>query len=137
MLAIAALLITLDGGDHDRQPHQGPVGRLPRPQACGPGQQSVPDSPDATITSGHYAVFDGYWDSVNKTLNLNLCPPGDRRQAFVLYPHDDVPAGADQVLWDSNDASDTGIDIDPGQYLHPRWAFTRPGTYRFQVHVNG
>ncbi len=35
----------------------------------------MPDDPDATITEGHYAVFDGYWDSTDKTLNLNLCPP--------------------------------------------------------------
>ena len=43
------------------------------PQPCGP--DDVPDNPDATITQGHYAVFDGYWDSTKKTLNLNLCPP--------------------------------------------------------------
>ena len=35
----------------------------------------MPDDPDATITSGHYAVFDGYWDFDDKTLELNLCPP--------------------------------------------------------------
>lgn len=63
--------------------------------------------------------------------------PADRGQAFVFYPHDDVPTGEGQVLWSSDDAADTGIDIDPGEYLHPRWAFTQPGTYRFQVHVNG
>ena len=47
----------------------------PEPKPCGPGQHDVPDSPDATITSGHYGVFDGYWDFTNKTLELNLCPP--------------------------------------------------------------
>ena len=45
------------------------------PQPCGPNQKDVPENPDATITEGHYAVFDGYWDSKSETLNLNLCPP--------------------------------------------------------------
>ena len=63
--------------------------------------------------------------------------PADRGQAFVFYPHDDVPAGEEQVLWGTHDATDTGINIAPGEYLHPRWAFTQPGTYRIQAHVNG
>ncbi len=63
--------------------------------------------------------------------------PADRGQVFVFYPHDDVPTGEEQVLWSSYDAADTGIDIAPSEYVHPRWAFTQPGTYRFQVHVNG
>ena len=63
--------------------------------------------------------------------------PQDRGQAFVFYKYDDVPLGEEQVLWGTRDPSDTGIDIAPGEYLHPRWAFTQPGTYRFQVHVNG
>lgn len=46
------------------------------PIPCGPGGLQTSDTPDATVTEGHYAVFDGYWDSNDKTLNLNLCPPG-------------------------------------------------------------
>ena len=61
----------------------------------------------------------------------------DRGQAFVFYKYDDVPTGEKQVLWGTHNAADTGIDIDAGEYLHPRWAFTQPGTYQFQVHVNG
>ena len=63
--------------------------------------------------------------------------PADRGQVFVFYPHDDVPAGEEQVLWSSYDAANTGIDIGPSKYVHPRWAFTQPGTYRIQAHVNG
>ena len=63
--------------------------------------------------------------------------PADRGQVFVFLKYDDVPEGGKQVLWSSDDAADTGIDIDPGEYVHPRWAFTQPGTYQFQVHVNG
>ena len=53
---------------------------VPTPQPCGPGQPDAPDNPDATITQGHYAVFDGYWDSSSETLNLNLCPPAVERR---------------------------------------------------------
>lgn len=45
------------------------------PQPCGPGQKHVPSNPDAIISEGHYAVFDGYWDSKDETLEVNLCPP--------------------------------------------------------------
>ena len=57
------------------------------PQPCGPGQM-FPDEPSgnavAQITTGHYALFDGYWhsepdanddDPNARTLNNNLCPP--------------------------------------------------------------
>ena len=49
--------------------------QTPTPQPCGPGQADVSDTPDAIISEGHYGVFDGYWNSVDKTLQLNLCPP--------------------------------------------------------------
>lgn len=45
------------------------------PKPCGPGANSVPDSPDPEISDGHHAVFDAYWDTGTKTLNNNLCPP--------------------------------------------------------------
>lgn len=80
------------------------------------------------------------WDSIDFEME-SVREPGiaaaDRGQAFVFYKHDDVPTGEEQVLWGTHDAADTGIDIVPSEYLHPRWAFTQPGTYRFQVHVNG
>ena len=66
--------------------------------------------------------------------------PADRGEAFVFHPREEdagQPVVATEVLWGTDDPTDTGIDIDPGEYLHPRWAFTQPGTYRFQVHVNG
>ena len=72
VLAIAALVVALLAVAMTAGPTQAQAS--PDPKPCGPGQDPVPDSPDETITSGHYAVFDGYWAD-NKTLNLNLCPP--------------------------------------------------------------
>ena len=68
-LAIALLAVSMTVGSAQAQtpPYD--------PAPCGPGQLPVPDSPDATITEGHYGVFEGYWDKRGKTLNLNLCPP--------------------------------------------------------------
>lgn len=60
------------GGD----PGSGPdaTSTPPPPTPCGPN--SRPDDDTAqSITEGHYAVFDGYWDLTERTLNLNLCPP--------------------------------------------------------------
>ena len=47
---------------------------------CGPGAADPPANPTAVINSGHFALFDVYWDNTNdatsgKTLNGNLCPP--------------------------------------------------------------
>ena len=47
---------------------------------CGPGAADPPANPTAVINSGHFALFDIYWDNTDqatsgKTLNNNLCPP--------------------------------------------------------------
>ena len=47
---------------------------------CGPGGAAAPANPTAVINSGHFAMFDLYWDNTTqatsgKTLNNNLCPP--------------------------------------------------------------
>ena len=74
-LAMAALLIALLAVTMTAGPTMAQTDPYPDPKPCGPGQEDVPESPDATITEGHYAVFDGYWDFEKETLELNLCPP--------------------------------------------------------------
>ena len=64
---IALLMVTIAAGTAHAQ--------TPDPKPCGPGAQNTPDNPDATITKGHFAIFDGYWNKTDKTLELNLCPP--------------------------------------------------------------
>ncbi len=67
------------------------------PQLCGPGQDNFPANPDEVVSSGHYALFDGYWEAVpglgdeptTGTLNDNLCPPA--------ATHTDVSTGRGQT----------------------------------------
>ena len=75
VLAMAALLIALLAVTMTAGPTMAQTDPNPNPPPCGPGQQDAPDNPAAIVSTGHYAVFDGYWDSGTKTLNLNLCPP--------------------------------------------------------------
>ena len=75
VLAMAALLIALLAVTITAGPTMAQTDPNPNPPPCGPGQANVPDNPAETVSSGHYAVFDGYWYSGTKTLNLNLCPP--------------------------------------------------------------
>ena len=77
----------------------------PTPLPCGPGALPTPGTPDETITEGHYAVFDGYWDSSDrgKTLELNLCPPG------VEHTEQEDPFGGDPVEVSTRTASNVDI----------------------------
>ena len=50
---------------------QAPTG----PKPCGPNEQAPPENADATVSRGHYAIFDGYWDDDDNVLRPNLCPP--------------------------------------------------------------
>ncbi len=80
MLAMAALVITLLVVNFAAGPAQAQESTTP-PKPCGPGANSVPDSPDPEISDGHHAVFDAYWWPLKEgvdgsgTLNNNLCPP--------------------------------------------------------------
>ena len=60
------------------------------PQPCGPGQQDPPEDPDPTVSRGHYAVFDGYWDSSSNTLNPNLCPPSVVHMLVTTHKNPDT-----------------------------------------------
>ncbi len=71
-LAIAMVAVAVVAGAAQAQT---PDGSFPDPKPCGPGAEAVPENPDATISEGHFAVFDGYWNNTDKTLELNLCPP--------------------------------------------------------------
>ncbi len=71
-LAIALVAVAVVAGAAQAQTPGKP---FPDPKPCGPGAEAVPSPADATISEGHFAVFDGYWNSTDKTLELNLCPP--------------------------------------------------------------
>ena len=73
VLAIAALAIVLAWVAITAGPTMAQTDPYDDPKPCGPDQ--VPGNPDEIVTSGHYAVFDAYWDTGKQTLNNNLCPP--------------------------------------------------------------
>ena len=98
---MAALVITLLAVAMTASPTMAQTPTPPQP--CGPGALQAPDTPDETITEGHYAVFDGYWDSNGKTLNLNLCPPG--------VEHTIVPGGRGKPDVEVSTRTTSNVDI--------------------------
>lgn len=69
-IVVAVALIADNSGSAQAQ-----SGGYADPKPCGPNQKDPPENPDATVSRGHYAIFDGYWDFREETLNPNLCPP--------------------------------------------------------------
>ena len=65
--------------------------------------------------------------------------PADEGEAFVFYPHDDIPTGDedDQVTWRTDNADQNELLVAPGTYEYRQWGFTKPGTYVFSVHAKG
>ena len=62
----------------------------------------------------------------------------DRGAVFVFETYADLPdTEKGRATWKTTDADDNELLITPGDYTHRNWAFTKPGTYRFQVHVKG
>ncbi len=244
-MIIAVLVITLLAAGlpaHGQGPGDdtAPGPQQTEPEACG-------DNPAEVISSGHYAVFDVYWDYDNRTLNNNPCPPSamhqddgfgnettirtasdanigqtifhvpfadgrtvtendyqflqdavaddsqkvwfisscepgassgsgalcvgfsagllrasewigdvafqlevvrepdeapeDRGRVFVYEgAESELPANAPEVqriTWDTGGIDTAEMAITPGDYAHRTWAFTKPGTYQFDVHVEG
>ena len=103
VLAMAALLAVLLAVTMTAGPTMAQTDPYPDPKPCGPGQEAVPDSPDATITEGHYAVFDGYWDFEKETLELNLCPPS--------VVHRMVPGGPGKPAREESTRTSSNVDI--------------------------
>lgn len=102
-MTLAALVIALLAVALTASPTMAQTPPYPDPKPCGPNQHAVPDPADATITGGHYAVFDGYWDFDKKNLNLNLCPPAVEH---TLVPDD---FGGDPV--EVSTRTESNVDI--------------------------
>lgn len=77
-LAFSALALTQSGGVLA----QNPTNTYENPQPCGPGAGTAFMPEPHEITSGHFALFDAYWESRPQHpeddanyLHTNLCPP--------------------------------------------------------------
>ena len=80
------------------------------------------------------------WVSVNyrfETIREPGLAPADWGRAFVFYRPGTEPTDAPIPIWKTGDPDSNQIDIEVGEHLHPQWAFTGPGTYKFQVHAQG
>lgn len=90
----ALLLTSFTGGSAQAQ---APTGNAyDDPQPCGPGQQNPPTTDAAEeVPSGHYALFDVYWqraanlgdepDKETGSLNANLCPPSASHKEKTVF----------------------------------------------------
>ena len=58
----------------------------------------------------------------------------DRGSVFVYYPHAETPDGVSQETWSSDSTNESALPVKPGEYEYRHWGFTKPGTYRLQVH---
>lgn len=63
--------------------------------------------------------------------DINLVDEGD---AFVFIGLDDAPRD-ERLTWTTTNQDANVLPIAPGEYTHRYWAFTKPGTYRFDVHA--
>ena len=96
-LALAALVVTVVAASFATGSAlaQAPTGNeYPTPKPCGPGQDNYPANHDEVVSSGHYALFDAYWQRLSGpepdgNLHNNLCPPAAR--------HKEVPVGRGQT----------------------------------------
>ena len=107
---------------------------------CEPGITPPPSPRDLCIGFSAQLLRETDWERFNFEFE-SIREPGikvaDRGHVFVFYRPDDVPAGEEQLIWQSDDVTSTKIPVEAGDDLHPQWAFTKAGTYRFQVHANG
>ena len=93
IFAVAAVMLLAGGfNTGSAQAQGGRGGNTPSPAVspppCGPKQDNFPQNPDAVVSSGHYAMFDSYWepagdDDKTGTLNNNLCPPAAQHRTVT------------------------------------------------------
>ena len=105
MLAFAAMAIVLIAVALAAGNAQAQTAPYADPKPCGPGQKAVPENPDATITQGHYGIFDGYWNFDKETLNLNLCPPS------VKHRMETQEIGGEEVEVEVSTRTASNVDI--------------------------
>lgn len=118
-MTLAALVIALLAVAMSASPTMAQTPPYPDPKPCGPNQHPVPDPADATITSGHYAVFDGYWDFDKKNLNLNLCPPAVEHTMETQYINGRPTQVEVSTRTESNvDVQQTVIHINGSDFEH-------------------
>ena len=95
IFAVAAVVLLTGGFATGSAQAQAPTGNeYPAPKPCGPGQDNFPANPAEVISSGHYALFDAYWQRDPRdnhmqppggSLNNNLCPPAAKHTERIEF----------------------------------------------------
>ena len=80
------------------------------------------------------------WDEIGfqfETLRQPGLAVDDRGHAFAFHTigDDDFPENEPHPIWSTAEPDKNEIVLEGGAYRHPNWAFTKAGTYEFQVHV--
>ena len=116
-LTIALVAVAVVAGAAQAQTPGKP---FPDPKPCGPGAEPVPSPADATISEGHFAVFDGYWNSTDKTLELNLCPPAVQHRMETVENDQGLPVEVEvsHRAKSEVDIRETVIHIDGEGFTH-------------------
>ena len=125
-IALAALAITLLAVAYATGPAQAQgtgntddytnLSTYPNPQPCGPGAGTAFMEEPHEITTGHYALFDAYWRTIDEgkadvavagvgVLHTNLCPP-----EMVTTKTDDGRGGV--TVTTTRSARNGGMDVD-------------------------
>ena len=85
-LAIGAIVAVVFAAGRTQVRAQDGVDITPDPEPCS-------DSPARVVSSGHYAIFDVYWDSDDENLVTNPCPPKIIVEAHEELDEDNEPTG--------------------------------------------
>ena len=104
---------------------------------CTPGLPA-PAPGDLCIGFSAQLLRTADWEDVNyrfETFRLPGIAADDRGHAYVFHRPGTTPEGDTVAIWTTADPDTNEIHVPVGEHLHPQWAFTKAGTYRFQVHA--
>ena len=95
IVAVAAVMLLAGGNPAQADTATHSVGDSPLPpqQQAQPTPEACNGNPDDVVSTGHYAYFDAYWDTADKNLVSNPCPPSVSVTTHQEYDDFDNPVG--------------------------------------------
>ena len=99
-----------------------------------------PDSPATTplclsFSAGLLSNTDWIGDIVYHVAHVHQIDIDKQDPRYVLVY--EGPTKRDVLRWNSQDLQHSNMPVPAGKYDRPRWFFTSPGTYEFQVNITG
>ena len=101
---------------------------------------ACPDSPATTalclsFSAGLLSDTDWIGDIVYHVAHVHQIDIDKQDPRYVLVY--EGPAKRDALRWNSQDLHYSDMPVPAGEYDRPKWFFTSPGTYEFQVNITG